>query len=217
MISPTGILKEKVNLLQDNILSPILANIFFHDLDVYVEKEIINRYKKGVKAIIYFKYQKAVSFTYEEKKARKQKKKHIAYKKHKEAQKMFFRNTKLNGQYIQIKYIRYANDFLIGVQGPKTLAEKIFRSIIFFLKSNLQLSINEEKSKILNSFSNKIPYLGMLIHNITSKHIFYPKNRTIENKNRKRSRVISRIKTLEHYQVKLFRNKCLNLCATRNL
>ena len=211
MISPTGIFKEKVSVVQNIILSPILANIFFHDLDIYIEKEIINRYKKEIKETRFFDFHKVISSTFEEKKANKQKKKQVKHKKRKEIEKAIHRYPKLDSQNIRIKYIRYAHDFLVGVQGPKILAEKIFRSIIFFLKSNLQLNINEEKSKILNSFSNKIPYLGILIYNITNKSISYCKNRTIQNKNRKRFRVISRAKTLEHHQFKLFRNKCLNI------
>jgi hypothetical protein len=211
IISLTGILKKKLGVPQSNILSPILTNIFFHNLDIYVEKEIINRYKKGIKASRCSDYQQAVSLTYEEKKANKQKKKQIARKKHKEAHKAGLCYNKMDGNFIRVKYIRYADDFLIGVQGPKILAKKIFRSIIFFLKSNLQLSLNEKKSEILNSFSNKIPYLGILIHNISNRHISYHKNRTIQNKKRKRFRIISRAKTLENHQVKLFKNECLNL------
>jgi len=211
IISITGILKEKLNVPQNNILSPILANIFFHDLDVYIEKKIINRYKKGIKTTRCSDYQRAISLTYEEKKANKQKKKQIVRRKRKKAHKEGLCYTKIDNSFICVKYIRYADDFLIGVRGPKTLAKKIFRSIIFFLKSNLQLSLNEKKSKILNSFSNKIPYLGMLIHNVANKHILYDKSRAIENKKRKCSRVISRAKTLEHRQVKLFKNECLNL------
>ena len=190
IISCTGILKENLGVPQGNILSPILANIFFHNLDVYVEKEIIKRYKKGIKPTRCLDYQRAVSFTYEEKKASKEKRKQIARRKRRDAHKAGLRYTKIDSNFIRVKYVRYADDFLIGVQGPKILAEKVFQSIKFFLKSNLQLSLNEEKSEILNSFSNKIPYLGMLIHNVSTTHIPFRKSRAIENKKRKRFRVI---------------------------
>jgi Type II intron maturase len=77
------------------------------------------------------------------------------------------------------------------------------------LKSNLQLSLNEEKSQILNSFSNKIPFLGMLLYNISNKKIPYCKSFEIENKKRKRVRVLSRINALKNRQTKSFKDECL--------
>lgn len=213
MIFAKEIPKKYIYIAQSNILSPILTNIFFHDLDIYVIKEIIDRCKKKIKTTKCFDYQQAVFLTYEKKKTSKQKKKHITSNKRKEAHNSNFRCIKLNDSCIRTKYIRYADDILIGVQGPRTLAEKIFRSIIFFLKSNLQLNVNKKKSKILNSFSNKIPFLGILIHNVTNKHVFYRKNRAIENKNHKRFRIISRINTLEHHQIKLLKNECLSFLS----
>jgi group II intron reverse transcriptase/maturase len=211
IVSHTGILKEHLGVSQGNVLSPILANIFFHSLDLYVEKEIIDRYKKGIKPTRCSDYQRAVSLTYEEKKASKEKRKQIARRKRRDAHKAGLRYTKIDNSFVRIKYIRYADDFLIGVRGPKTLAEKVLQTVKFFLKSNLQLSINEEKSEIFNTYSNKIPFLGMLLHNVSTTHIPYRKSREIENKKRKRSRVILRAENLKHRQVKLFKDECLNL------
>lgn len=211
IVSCIGILKKDLGVSQGNVLSPILANIFFHSLDVYVEKEIIERYKKGIKPTRCLDYQRVVSLTYEEQKASKEKRKQIARRKRKEAHKVGLRYTKIDSSFIRIKYIRYADDFLIGVRGPKILAEKVFQTIKFFLKSNLQLSLNEEKSGIINSYSNKISFLGMLLHNVSTTHISYRKNRAIKNKKRKRFRVILRAESLKHRQAKLFKDECLNL------
>lgn len=209
IISPLGILKENLGVSQGNTLSPILANIYFHDLDIYVQKDIIERYKKGTKPIRNPEYQRAIFFTYLEKKASSQKKQQILRIKRKEAYKAGLRYTKIDDNYICVKYLRYADDILMGVQGPKSLAEKILKTIIFFLKSNLQLSLNEEKSQILNSFSNKILFLGMLLYNSSNKKTFYCKSREIENKKRKRARVLLRINALKHRQTKSFKYECL--------
>ena len=211
IIAPSGILKEKLGVPQGNILSPILANIYFQSLDSYVEKKIIERYKKGTKPTKCPEYQRAISLTSLEKKASSQKKKQILRYKRKAAHKLGLRYTKIDGSFIRIKYIRYADDILLGVRGPKSLAEKILKALTFFLKSDLQLYLNEEKSQILNSFSNKIPFLGMLLYNITNKKTPYRKSREIENKKRKRSRVLSRVDALNYKQTKLFKNECLNL------
>jgi hypothetical protein len=121
------------------------------------------------------------------------------------------RHTKLDASFIRVKYVRYANDFLIGVRGPKTLVLKIFRSVIFFLKSTLQLNLNEEKSKIIDSFSNKIPFLGMLIHNVSTKRLPFRKNRALQNKKRKLTRVLLRADAIENRQTKRLKDECLKL------
>lgn len=41
---------------------------------------------------------------------------------------------------IRVYYSRYADEFLIGVAGPKVIATEIKEKAIAFLKSNLQLS-----------------------------------------------------------------------------
>lgn len=211
IISFTGILNESYGVPQGNVLSPILANIYFHDLDVYIKKEIIDRYKKGTKATKCLDYQQAISFTNEEKKASLQKRKQIARRKRRDAHKAGLRYTRIDGNFIRIKYVRYADDFLIGVRGPKTLVQKILRSVIFFLKSTLQLNVNEEKSKCIDSFSNKISFLGMLIHNVATKNLPYRKSRALQNKKRKRDRVLLRADTLENQQTKKLKDKCLKL------
>jgi group II intron reverse transcriptase/maturase len=211
IISFTGILNESYGVPQGNVLSPILANIYFHDLDVYIEKEIIGRYKKGTKATKCLDYQRAIAFTNEEKKASLQKRKQIARRKRRDAHKAGLRYTKIDGNFIRIKYVRYADDFLIGVRGPKTLVQKILRSVVFFLKSSLQLHLNEEKSKCIDSFSNKISFLGMLIHNVATKNLPYRRSRALQNKKRKLNRVLLRAQNLENQRTKRLKDECLKL------
>jgi retron-type reverse transcriptase len=211
IISFTGILNKFYGAPQENVLSPILVNIYFHDLDVYIEKEIMDRYKKGEKATKCLDYQRAVSFTSEEKKASLQKRKQIARKKRRDAHKAGLRYMKIDGSFIRIKYVRYADEFLIGVRGPKALVLKIFRSVIFFLKSTLQLNLNEEKSKLMDSFSNKTSFLGMLIHNVATKKLLYRKSRSLQSKKRKLNRILLRADALGNQQTKKLKDECLKL------
>lgn len=58
-----------------------------------------------------------------------------------------------------IEYIRYADDFLIGIDGSKEFAMDISEQTITFLNKELKLSINENKSKVIH-VSEGIDYLG---------------------------------------------------------
>lgn len=80
---------------------------------------------------------------------------------------------------------------------------------MFFLKSNLRLSLRIESSKVFNSFSSKIAFLGMVIYNVSTKRSLYFRGRKIEDKKLKCLRVLSRLKALKHKQTKIFKNECL--------
>lgn len=211
IITPIGIVKEKEGLPQGNILSSILCNIMFHSLDIFVEESIVKQYNKGVKAAKCEEYQKAIALNTKESKSSADKKKQILRRKRKEAHKLGLKYTKIDDSYVRVKYIRYADDLLIGIRGSKELVKKILKTVKFFLKSHLHLEVNEDKSSIIHSYSGKIPFLGMLIHNVNRTHIPFRKSREIENKRRKRSRIMNRISALKNRQAKVFRDDCLKL------
>lgn len=203
-----GILKKKVAVCQDYVLSPILANIYFHELDLLVKKNIVERYKKGIKPMACPSYQRSVSFVYSEKKAVLKQRQKIVSKNRKEVWQIDCLRT-VATKYIRVNYLRYLDDVLMGVRGPKVLAEKIFKTLTFFFKSNLRLSLNKKKSHILNSFSSKISFLGTLIYNVSIRKFSYVKSRKVENKKLKSLRVLSRLKVLKDKEAKFFKDKCL--------
>jgi retron-type reverse transcriptase len=59
----------------------------------------------------------------------------------------------------KIAYIRYADDWLIGVRGSKEDCKAIKKEIADFLKESLKLELSETKTLITHS-SNKIRFLG---------------------------------------------------------
>jgi Type II intron maturase/Reverse transcriptase (RNA-dependent DNA polymerase) len=204
ILSLVGLLKKKVEVCPDYILSPILVNIYFHELDVFAKKHIMERYKKGIKPTTGPNHQRALFFIHLEKKASLTLQ-NVSRRKRKEV----CGGTAIASKYIRINYLRYLNDILIGVRGPRILAEKILKTFSFFFKSNLQLSLDKEKSQILNSFSSKISFLGMLLYNTLVAKTSHRRNREIENKKLKSLRVLSRLKALKYKQTKFFKDKCL--------
>jgi hypothetical protein len=69
----------------------------------------------------------------------------------------------------RLHYIRYADDFLLGFNGPREEAEHIQNKVKEFLESNLKLQVNEEKSKIHHSSEHGIKFLGFFIRYLPNK------------------------------------------------
>ena len=65
----------------------------------------------------------------------------------------------MDGSYKRIQYVRYADDFLIGVIGSKSDAEQIKSDIGKFFTEHLKLELSEEKTLITNS-KDKARFLG---------------------------------------------------------
>lgn len=61
--------------------------------------------------------------------------------------------------YRNCKYIRYADDFLVGIVGPRSMAVEITRRIEVFLRDNLKVNLSMDKTKITH-ISKGVPFLG---------------------------------------------------------
>lgn len=60
----------------------------------------------------------------------------------------------------RLKYVRYADDFVIGISGPLTLARDILSRVQHFLASELGLNLNMSKTKVTHFSSRPIFFLG---------------------------------------------------------
>lgn len=60
--------------------------------------------------------------------------------------------------YHRLHYVRYADDYLIAIKGPKWLAKNIQKKAQNFLKSNLHLQLSE--GDLIHCRDNKIRFLG---------------------------------------------------------
>jgi hypothetical protein len=63
--------------------------------------------------------------------------------------------------YRNCKYIRYADDFVIGILGPRYLAIEIRDKVKDFLKNELNVELNLEKTKITHR-TKGIEFLGYI-------------------------------------------------------
>lgn len=63
----------------------------------------------------------------------------------------------------KVYYVRYANKWLIGIIGNKQLSLEIKEKVQEFLKDELQISLDLEKTQITNISKNQTKFLGVTI------------------------------------------------------
>jgi group II intron reverse transcriptase/maturase len=153
---------------QGGIVSPILANIYLNEFDQYMQqyKEQFDVGKKHTRNIEYRKVERRLYKT--RKKFKEQyddmideERVQIA-KSIKKLQMELFSipyNEPLDEKYKRIQYVRYADDFLIGIIGSKQDALKVKEDITKFLRDSLKLELSQDKTLITNS-RDKARFLG---------------------------------------------------------
>jgi retron-type reverse transcriptase len=215
LMGPNGkqsqIIQEK---LGANILSTILSNIFLTSLDNFMN-QLIKKHRRGKRASINPEYIKESKITKKdlenipEVNFKPQLIKRIINQKKRQTLKKGLRYTLLDDKYIRIKYVRYADDFIVGVRASKETVFKIKKEIVFFLKSSLQLRVNENKTKVYQTYCEKVKFLGMNIHNVSIQNLPFRKARHLEQIKRNKSRIGNRVIGMQNRRSKIFREQIL--------
>src|SRR5438067_1708830 len=141
---------------QGGIVSPILSNILLNKLDTFVETELIPRYTKGVKRRANLEYARLLANSHHH---RKQGDTEKAEQLRRKAQAMPSKDVN-DPDYRRLKYVRYADDFLLGFNGPTTEAEEIKQSLREYQREKLKLELSEEKTLITHARSEAARFLG---------------------------------------------------------
>jgi len=107
--------KNNMDVPQDNVLLPLLSNICLHELDFFMNN-LIKKYYKGKFPTVNPKYYKKLKLKRCEKTLTNEMQKLIKKRKCRlllnEEIKPYYQDR----DYIRIKYIRYADDFLVGMR-----------------------------------------------------------------------------------------------------
>ena len=160
--------------VKDSILSPMLLNIYMHDLDKFVEQQIIDLEKGNVNKKQRSEYAKEIEKT---EKAFPSNKADPLYKKltnkikrlkKKRTQIQVFESSSIP---IRVRYNRYADDWIIGIAGPKSLALNLKDRIEKFLSEQLHLELSPDKTKVTNIRSEVFLYLGYCMKIATNRKI----------------------------------------------
>lgn len=190
---------------QGNILSPLLCNIYLNKLDQFVENLIL-RENKGKRANPNPEFLKMARLSREEARLPIQERRKLSRDRLRRAHRAGLRYTLLDEHFVRIKYVRYADDFIIGVRGKKEIARRILQEVSQFLKSDLQLEVNPEKSRIIDTFSDKADFLGMKIFNVPTQNLPYRSSGAKEKLKRNRTRVINRVNRWREERFSRFRD-----------
>jgi group II intron reverse transcriptase/maturase len=140
---------------QGGIISPILSNIYLHEFDT-VMKEISERYSTNTT-----RKRNAEYMSWNGKRHRAQKKGDFETAKIAlEQMRKLPAQDPFDQDYIKVKYIRYADDFLVLIIGSKALANEIRDQMRDFLAHQLKLELNMDKTLITNLSSDRVKFLG---------------------------------------------------------
>ncbi len=154
---------------QGSILSPFLFNVYMHEFDRFMKDLTDEVTKKGLRDPAAKRaYQNLVNEFSSRRAATALKKygsvEEVRHKAREKKKEFYQKYGAAHGESRDtfILYIRYADDFIVGVGGPGRLAVETQKRIDNFLKSDLHLEVKE--NRILNRTAGKVNFLGFRIY-----------------------------------------------------
>ena len=140
---------------QGGIISPLLSNIYLDRLDKFVEKNLLPQYMKGKRRKPNREYNRL-----HHRAERRKKSGNVEEYKYYQKEKKKLPSVVLNDpDFRRLRYVRYADDFLLGFVGPKIEAQDIKEELKAFLKT-LELELSDEKTLITHANTEKARFLG---------------------------------------------------------
>lgn len=147
---------------QGSTCSPILANVYLDKLDRFMseiaERENLGRCRRKSSAYTSIQYQiqklrKSEYFAENGEQIREL----VRIRKSQPSVDMF------DPKFRRLRYVRYADDFLVGVTASMQYSKSVRDQIKLFLLETLHLRLNMEKTKITHAYNEKAFFLGFLI------------------------------------------------------
>lgn len=192
---------KNIGLPQGNPFSLILANIYMNEFDDFIKKLKKETYENKIK-VVSKKWGRFTRVSYTElvcaktKKAKKNLKRQLCRTKAKEATKFKIEKAfkidkpKENRAYHRLFYVRYVDDYLIAIKGPKWLARDIKNRAENFLKSNLHFQLT--KKNLIHYIDNSVQFLGFDLKVIEKKNKDITETKQILSFKKLKNRLINR-------------------------
>ncbi|MEB8721860.1 reverse transcriptase, partial [Bacillus cereus] len=133
---------------QGGIISPILSNIYLNELDKYIEeyKTLFDKGTRRQNNIVYTQKYKRLWYLKKKFADRKVLAPHNELTEITSEVKRLQKDIRtmssvelMDSSFKRIQYVRYADDFLIGIIGSKQDAEEVKKDLTAFLKNKLNL------------------------------------------------------------------------------
>lgn len=141
---------------QGGVVSPILANIYLDRFDKWVETTLLLTYNRKAGRDVNLAYRRLLGLAYlRDKKGLHQE----AAVLRKQAKQLPIGDL-TDPEYRKLRYLRYADDFLLGFTGPRDEAERIKQQLRDFLSATLKLDLSEEKTLITHARTDAARFLG---------------------------------------------------------
>jgi group II intron reverse transcriptase/maturase len=148
---------------QGGVASPVLSNIYLDRLDKYVETQLLpmfNRGKRRVENPAYAHVSAAI------RRARRCGDR-AAVRTLRRHRRTIPSKDPHDPDYRRLRYVRYADDVLLGFSGPKAEAREIKHLLGQFLHDELKLELSEDKTLITHARTGKARFLG---YDIMAQH-----------------------------------------------
>jgi group II intron reverse transcriptase/maturase len=148
---------------QGGVVSPILSNIYLHKLDEFVETHLIPQYTRGKQR------RENPEWGRKEKQLRgaRQRGDRATARELARQRRIIPRGDPADPGYRRLRYIRYADDHLLGFAGPRAEAEMIKQELAGFLRQALSLELSPDKTLISRARTSAARFLG---YQITIQH-----------------------------------------------
>jgi retron-type reverse transcriptase len=204
---------KKRGVAQGSILSSFLFNIYMHELDEKVVsfQKLIYETHKSHESAVYGNIEAEMNYRmisrdfltdnlkrslkkYGSKEALIQARKR-AYKEYHDK---YGRRKGVDSEVRHIQYVRYVDDFLVGIVGSRKFALQILKDLSNFIKSNLCLEV--KKDNLISCNSKPVKFLGHFIglneYKVKASAISKSIRAAMKNKNKSVSRFLESDKRL---------------------
>ena len=141
---------------QGGVVSPILSNIYLDRLDKFVETVLIPAHTRGTarrRNPTWSALTKRASY-------HQTRGNHTLAVTLRQEMQCHPSGDPQDPAYRRLRYVRYADDFVLGFIGSKAEAEQIRESLATFLRDTLKLELSREKTLITHATSQAAKFLG---------------------------------------------------------
>jgi group II intron reverse transcriptase/maturase len=149
---------------QGSVVGPVLSNIYLDALDKFVETVLLPQYNRGTARRLNSTYNKVSGRAkYLAKTGRKEEAARL-----RKLRRTLSSIDPHDPGYRRLRFLRYADDWLLGFCGPRAEAEAIKCQLKDFLREHLKLELSDEKTLITHARTGVARFLGYelrVIHN----------------------------------------------------